>query len=155
MGSVREVCRWIINKPLKQFSRFGFCHFSGDKIQSFTQIFNRRELRRSKPVLVKSQPYLSFPQFIERPLVLVESVASHMAVFLNHLLMIVGLQGFPDGSHIEESTCNVGDLRWIPRLGISPRGGHGNPLQYFCLENPMGRGAWWATVHGVARSPTD
>ena len=36
----------------------------------------------------------------------------------------------------------------IPGLGRSPGGGHGNPLQYSCLENPMDRGAWWATVHG-------
>ena len=37
---------------------------------------------------------------------------------------------------------------WVPRLGRFPREGHGNPLQYCCLENPMDRGAWWATVHG-------
>ena len=42
----------------------------------------------------------------------------------------------------------------IPGLGRSPGGGHGNPLQYPCLENPMDRGAWWATVHGVAQSQT-
>ena len=40
--------------------------------------------------------------------------------------------------------------RAIPGLGRSPGGGHGTPLQYFCLENPMDRGAWWATVYGVA-----
>ena len=40
----------------------------------------------------------------------------------------------------------------IPGLERSPRGGHGNPPQYSCLENPMDRGAWWATVHGVAKS---
>ena len=40
----------------------------------------------------------------------------------------------------------------ISGLGRSPGGGHGNPLQYSCLENPMDRGAWWATVHGVAKS---
>ena len=39
----------------------------------------------------------------------------------------------------------------IPGMGRSPGGGNGNPLQYSCLENPMDRGAWWATVHGVAR----
>ena len=39
----------------------------------------------------------------------------------------------------------------IPGLGISPGGEHGNPLQYSCLENPMDRGAWWATVHRVAQ----
>ena len=42
----------------------------------------------------------------------------------------------------------------ISGLGRSPGGGHGNPLQYSCLENPMDRGAWWATVHGVAKSWT-
>ena len=58
---------------------------------------------------------------------------------------------FPSGSDGKESTCNSGDLGSIPGLGRSPGGGHGNQLQYFCLENPMDRGAWWATVHGIAR----
>ena len=61
---------------------------------------------------------------------------------------------FPGGSAGEESACNVGDLGLIPRLGRSPRGGHGNPFQYSCLENPMDRGAWWTVVHGVAKSQT-
>ena len=42
----------------------------------------------------------------------------------------------------------------IPESGISPGGENGNPLQYSCMENPMDRGAWWATVHGVAKSQT-
>ena len=42
----------------------------------------------------------------------------------------------------------------IPGSGISPGGGNGNPLQYSCLENPMDRGAWWATVHGVEKNGT-
>ena len=46
---------------------------------------------------------------------------------------------------------NLGDLGSIPGLGRSPGGGHGNPLQHSCLENPMDRGAWGATVHGVTR----
>ena len=52
---------------------------------------------------------------------------------------------------------NAGDVRdtgSVPGLEISPRGGHVNPLQYSCLENPMDRGAWRATVHRVAKSPT-
>ena len=50
---------------------------------------------------------------------------------------------------VKESACTVGDLDSIPGLGISPGGGHGNPLQYSCLGNSMDRGAWWATVRGV------
>ena len=51
--------------------------------------------------------------------------------------------------------CNVGDTGSIPGLGGFPRGGHGNPLQYSCLENPMDRGPWKATVHRVAKSRTE
>ena len=61
---------------------------------------------------------------------------------------------FPGSSAGKESACNVGDLGSIPELGRSPGGGHGNPLQYSCLENPMDRGAQLATVHGVAKSWT-
>ena len=62
--------------------------------------------------------------------------------------------GFPCGSEGKESTRNAGDVDSIPGLGGSPREGHGNLLQYSCLENPMDRGAWWATVHEVAKSQT-
>ena len=58
------------------------------------------------------------------------------------------------GSDHKESTCNVGDLGLVPGLGRSPGGGHDNPLQCSCLENPMDRGAWPATGHGVAKSQT-
>ena len=60
----------------------------------------------------------------------------------------------PHGSDGTESTCNVGDPGSIPGLERSPGEGNDNPLQYSCLENPMDRGAWWATVHGVAKSQT-
>ena len=62
--------------------------------------------------------------------------------------------GFPGGSNGEESACNVRDLGSIPGLGRSPGEGNGNPLQYSCLENLVDRGAWWATVHGVAKTDT-
>ena len=62
--------------------------------------------------------------------------------------------GFSGGSVSKESACNAGDLGSIPGLGRPPGGGHGNPLQYSCLENPMDRGALWATVHGVAKTRT-
>ena len=60
--------------------------------------------------------------------------------------------GFPGGSEVKASACNEGDLGSIPGLGRSPGEGNGYPLQYSCLENPMDRGAWWATVHGVPKS---
>ena len=60
--------------------------------------------------------------------------------------------GFPGVSDGKESTGNSGDLGLIPGLGRSPGEGNGNSLQYSCLENPMDRGAWRATVHGVAKS---
>ena len=46
---------------------------------------------------------------------------------------------------------DTGDMDSIPGSGISPGGGHGNPLQYSCLETPVDRGAWWTAVHGVAK----
>ena len=52
------------------------------------------------------------------------------------------------------SAGNMRALGSIPGLGRSPEGGHGNPFHYSCLENPMDRGAWWATVHRVAESQT-
>ena len=57
-------------------------------------------------------------------------------------------KGFPGSSDGKEFAYNVGDLGVIPGSERSPGGGHGKPLQYSCLENPMDRGAWWATVDG-------
>ena len=67
-------------------------------------------------------------------------------IFVPHL--------FSGSSEVKASVCNVGDLGSIPGLERSPGEGNGNTLQYSCLENPMDEGAWWATVHGVARSWT-
>ena len=63
-------------------------------------------------------------------------------------------KAFPGGSDGKASAYNVGDPGLIPGLGRSPGEGNGNPLQYSCLENPMDRGAWLGTVHGVAKSRT-
>ena len=63
--------------------------------------------------------------------------------------------GFPGGSEFKVSASNVGDLGSIPGLGRPPGEGNDNLLQYSHLENPMDGGAWWATVHRVAkRVPT-
>ena len=55
---------------------------------------------------------------------------------------------------VKESAYNVGDPHLIPKSRRSPGGGHGNPRQDSCLENPMDRGAWGATVHVVTKSQT-
>ena len=62
--------------------------------------------------------------------------------------------GLPYSSDGKESACNAGDLGSIPGSGRSPVEGNGNPLRYSCLENPMDRESWWATVHGVTKSQT-
>jgi len=66
--------------------------------------------------------------------------------------------GFPGGVSGKDPTCQcrktIRDTSSVPRSGRSLGGGHGNPLQYSCLENPMGRGVWQAIVHGVAKSQT-
>ena len=76
-----------------------------------------------------------------------------------HLLFTTGssllinalLRGLPRWLSGKEPACSAGDAGLIPGLGRSPGAGHGSPLWYSCLENPMVRRAWWATVHGVAR----
>ena len=60
----------------------------------------------------------------------------------------------PGGSDGKESACKAGDLGSIPGLGRSPGGEHGKPTPVSCLETPVDRGAWQATVHGVAKSRT-
>ena len=62
--------------------------------------------------------------------------------------------GFPGDSVVKNPPAHAGNMGSIPISGRSAGGGNGNPLQYSCLENLMERGAWWATVHGVAKSRT-
>ena len=66
-------------------------------------------------------------------------------------------QGFPSGASVKNPPANAGDVRDVGSIHgskRSPGGGHGNPLQCSCLENPRDRGAWWAAVYGVAQSRT-
>ena len=67
-------------------------------------------------------------------------------------MVLNNLQYFPDGLDGKESACSARNPRLISGSERSPGGGHGNPLQYPCLENPMDRRAWLATVHGVTKS---
>ena len=68
--------------------------------------------------------------------------------------------GFPGGLAVKnppamwKTICSAGDTGSVPELGKTPGEGNGNPLQYSCLENSMDKGAWQATVHGVAKSQT-
>ena len=61
------------------------------------------------------------------------------------------LRDFPGGSVVKYLPANIGDIGLIPRLGKSPEGGNGSPLQYSCLENLMDRETWWAAVLGVTK----
>ena len=71
--------------------------------------------------------------------------------FKIEIVLIIYIHGLSWWLSVQESTCNAGEADSIPGSGRSPGGGHGNPLQYSCLGNPMDRGAWWATLHGVRR----
>ena len=71
--------------------------------------------------------------------------------FYNGVSKILYVMGYPHGSVINNYPPSAGDLGSIPGLGRSLREGNGYPLQYSCLENPMNRGAWQATVYGVAK----
>ena len=64
------------------------------------------------------------------------------------------LEDSPGGSKSKASVYNAGDPGSSPGMGRSPEEGNGNPLQYYCLENPIDRGAWWATVYGDPKSRT-
>ena len=66
--------------------------------------------------------------------------------------MKIAVELFNGGSEVKNLPPNAGDTGWIPGLGRSPGEGNGNPLQYSYLENPMNRGAWQATVYGVAKN---
>ena len=89
----------------------------------------------------------------------VERVASVTLLYLwlafCFLPLSLGLcMGFPGGSEGKESTCNTRGSDSVPGPGRSPGGGKAYPLQYSCLENPMDRGAWWATVPAFEKGQT-
>jgi len=73
-------------------------------------------------------------------------------MYMHSLILFYKNLDFSGGSDHKESACNVGDLGSFRGLGRSCGEGNGYPLQYSCLEKSMGRGAWWATVPGLAKS---
>ena len=83
-----------------------------------------------------------------------KNIMQALRVILNIPVITCNFLGFPGGSDSEESVSSAGDPGLIPGLGRFPGGGHGDPLQYSCLETPKDRGAWQDTVHGVTESQT-
>ena len=79
---------------------------------------------------------------------------THFEEHYEKCTQIATAAGFPGGSVVKNLPASEGDEGSIPGSGRSPGGENGNPLPYSCLGNPMGRGAWQATVHGVAKSQT-
>ena len=75
-----------------------------------------------------------------------------LTVLYSGFPLAIYFTGFPGGSDGKESACKAGDLGLVPVLGRPPGEGKGYSLQYSCLKNSMDKGAWWATVHGVAKS---
>ena len=77
-----------------------------------------------------------------------DRVTKHIEIYYVHCC------GLPQWLRGNTSACNAVDLGLIPGPGRSPGVGHGNPLQYSCLGNPMDTGAWWIRVHGITKSWT-
>ena len=113
-------------------------------------------------LIVNQSPWLQLgllnPQYISTgrslSVYLLLPVPVVLAYLLNLLLLGLRLMDFTGGSDGKESACNAGDPGSILGSGRSPGEGNGNPFQYSCLVSPMDRGAWRATVHGVAKSRT-
>ena len=72
----------------------------------------------------------------------VSTPITYFIMYIQYIMYIYIISGFPGGSEVKASACNVGDPGSIPGSGRSPGEGNGNPLQYSCLENPMEGGAW-------------
>ena len=92
--------------------------------------------------------HLNYPPEAAQELLPLQALPRHLTAESNKVL------GFPGSSVVKNPPAKAGDSRdagLIPELQRSPGGGNGNPLQFSCLGNPMDRGAWWVTVHGVAK----
>ena len=95
------------------------------------------------------------PQQEAKALNVVEVHRRHLTCSKNYVITYGSKGASPVTLVVKNPPANAGDTRDVglmPGLGRSPAGGPGNPLRYSCLENPMDRGAWWAGVHGVAKS---
>ena len=155
-GSQNE-CFWlwghpILDTPASSWLLFLFPPWREDTVLCFpTTFWQEAVLRKPDPMAVSrnvSSP-LTHPQKL-----------THSSVLFCLPFCYILEYSWLRASHVsvgKESTCNAGDagdMGSVLGVGRSPGGGHGNPLQYSCLENPMDRGAWQTTVHGVAEGRT-
>ena len=122
--------------------------------RELTVLFSYSPIPLSFPLPISSLPPPPLPTFLlSSSTLLLSSFFLTFWIWLS-LYLVMGL---PQWLSSRESVYNVGaavDMSSIPGSGRSPGGGHGNPLQYSCLENPMDIGAWQATVHRVAKNWT-
>ena len=103
------------------------------------------------PHFIKFKIELPHSMTYDLPKIIVKSFCiSHKCLLTNSTVE----QGFPAGSAVNNQPTNAGDTGSIPGSESSPAGRNGNPLQYFCLENPIDRGAWQATARGVTELST-
>ena len=155
---------WIVSNTvtLIGLSFFLFCEFQESEMGKWLLHAWNKSTRIQGATYEPIFPLLSCPVCVW--IGLWRKIASGTSIFVPQVIkkkegkeIIITLrkkEGFPGDSDDKESACSAGDLGSIPGSGRSPGGGHGNPLQYSCLENPMDRGDSWATVHGVTKSQT-
>ena len=124
------------------------CFFQTEKLQRFP-VTSQDSVKRSQRYLIRQRRQ---NEMASRSLIL--GIFLQKTIILTRLIIYNYICGLPGGSVAKEFTCNAADPGLIPGWGKSPGEGHGNPRLYSCLENPMDRGAWWATVHGVTKSWT-
>ena len=148
-----DLCQYCLPEPPARYQPHGTCHSSATEDAAAVCVpYLMQLVLFGQKVFV---PLLLFTNVAQ----LVKNLPARQETIFRFLGWEVPLEklptpvflGFPGGSGGKESACNVGDLGSIPGLGRCPGDGDG---KYACLENPVDRGAWWATVHGVAKSWT-
>ena len=141
----------IKNATIPGFPPAPLCLFSSFILSYCPHLLNRRAPQLSPHSLL----IISFSLFFFLHFFSFEKYALPPIQSLRANNTLLGFSPWPSS---KESTCNAGDAEdsgLIPGSGRSPGGGHGNPFQYSCLENPMDRGAWWVTVHRLGHDWSD
>ena len=141
---MRCIGYWRAKGSVEEGRNGSWISFRHDHVKMVCRGVLSLKLRRSEILLYSQANKLSTTE--------VDCIYIYTHVYICTHTFIHGLPTWLSG---KESTCNAGaagGVGSIPGSGRSPGGGNGNPLQYSCQDNPMDRGAWWATVHGVTKS---